>query len=122
MTGRCEFWDLPVESCTHCAQAARPAQVRAVPIERPEGAPTEPAAITPTAKPTWSDLLAAYTPERPGWFAARYRGVCVGCGEFFTAGTLVRPDRETGGWVAECCDPDLREEFPEPSRRGKDQR
>lgn len=33
---------------------------------------------------------------------ARYRGQCRGCGEFYSAGTLITPS-DTDGWLAECC-------------------
>jgi hypothetical protein len=102
MTARCEFTDLLVDQCAgKCC--ARPAQVRAVPIERPE---PEPPATAPAPKPTWSDLLAAYTPERPGWHTVLSRGQCSGCGSLLGPGAQYTTDETTGRWIAECCVPE----------------
>lgn len=39
---------------------------------------------------------------RGGWLAARFRGRCSGCGEWYEAGSAIRRG-EPDGWTAECC-------------------
>jgi hypothetical protein len=46
---------------------------------------------------------------RPVWFPARRRGQCAGCAGSYGVGTLIQPYEPTGGWLAECCDPDVEE-------------
>jgi hypothetical protein len=40
-----------------------------------------------------------------GWAEARSAGACVGCGNPYTDGTLIKADERTGLWRAECCNP-----------------
>lgn len=96
---RCVLTELPVEWCAGaCCQPA-------VPVARPEPA------IEPEHAPARAPIVLRIEPHGParpteprrhGWFEARYRGVCRGCGEPFTAGSLITPS-DTDGWIAECC-------------------
>ncbi len=77
MTARCDLTDLPADMCA--CRVHSPATQPTVGVVR--------------------ELL------RPGWFEARYRGQCAGCGEPFAVGAPITRDDETGGWLAECCIP-----------------
>lgn len=79
MTGRirrCEKSELPVDQCAHCLGHTDPERDAARQREQ---------------------LL-----EQPGWFPARFPGMCEHCGEPFTAGTPIRMFLDRG-WRAECC-------------------
>jgi hypothetical protein len=71
---RCELTELDTQFCDHCRP--KPVSPR-VPQTRPSSAPQP--------------------------FHAVHPGKCVGCGEAFPAGTLIRRAPEQG-WLADCCD------------------
>ncbi|MGW0795152.1 hypothetical protein [Streptomyces sp. NPDC002692] len=75
MSERCEFTELPVDSCAHCRGNT----------------------LTP------DEEAAAELPDssRP-WFHAVYPGVCACCGTPFAAGTAIRLQAPRG-WRADCC-------------------
>ena len=74
---RCEITEIEIDFCDHC----RPKPVS------PKPPPTRPSSA----------------PSAPVPFHAVHPGKCVGCGESFPAGTLIR--RAPGwGWLADCCD------------------
>jgi hypothetical protein len=78
VSARCERTELPAAMCAcpdHRSAGTRTATVGIV-QERPQ----------------------------PGWFVARYPGVCRGCFEPFTAGTHITGTDGSDGWTAECCD------------------
>lgn len=77
MTARCDLTDLPADMCACRVHSPQPPPAAGVVRELPQ----------------------------PGWMEARFPGACMGCGERFTAGTHIRFDGETGGWIAECCTP-----------------
>lgn len=77
MSARCEFTELPVDSCAHC---------RGNTITPDEEAAADHAELTAAAR----------------WFHAIHPGVCAACGEPFTAGTAIRMEIPRG-WRAECC-------------------
>lgn len=96
MTVRCAITELPEGQCAGrcCQPTAEPG--RAAP--RPEPAPP--------ARVNWRDVANARQNDRPGWYRARSRGQCAQCGQLYAAGVLVTHHEATGGWIAECCDPD----------------
>lgn len=59
----------------------------------------------PTVRPRPRTLPSLPSLTRPGWYTARHRGACSGCGEPYTAGTQIFYQPETDTWIAECCDP-----------------
>lgn len=71
---RCDCCDLPVESCGRAAEQRQRAEQRSE-LER---------------------LRAR------GYFAATFHGVCEGCGEHYSAGTLIVRTHPYG-YRAECC-------------------
>lgn len=78
---RCDCCDLLLDSCGKAAQQRQQAQHR-----------RELAALRARLYAT------------PGWFPARWPGVCCHCGDDFPPDTLIRAD-DVGRrhWVAECC-------------------
>jgi hypothetical protein len=76
VSSRCALTELPADMCSHCQQTRRP---RAP-------APPRTASTGPTVE-------------------ARYRGQCRRCGGLYSRGALITRDDDTGGWIAECCEP-----------------
>jgi len=76
MTTRCDFTDLPTDSCAHCLGHADPEQ---------------------QARKDRTRLISTGR-----WFAAQYSGTCEACGTPFPPGTAIRMDIPQG-WRAECC-------------------
>lgn len=77
MAARCDFSDLPTDSCSHCLKQPDPEQQ-----ERRE--------------------LAALL-SRPGWIPASYRGQCGRCEEWFGVGMPIHIDRSERVWIGGCC-------------------
>lgn len=77
MPARCDFTDLPTDTCAHCLKQPDPERE-----ERRE--------------------LAALL-HRPGWTASSFRGQCAHCGEWYGAGMPIHIDRDERGWVGGCC-------------------
>jgi hypothetical protein len=76
-TTRCDFTDLPTDSCAHCLGHQDPEHLAAADRAR---------------------LLTS----GHGWFAAQWPGRCEHCGERFEVGAAIRMQARTG-WRAECC-------------------
>lgn len=71
---RCDLTDLPADMCAHCLGHKDTDQRAATDREA---------------------LL------NRGWLAAKFRGRCSRCGEWYETGTAIRRDGD--GWLAECC-------------------
>jgi hypothetical protein len=77
VSARCDFTDLPADSCAHCLGHADPGQ---------------------QAKAERARLLASGR----GWFPALYPGTCEHCGARFEPGAAIRMEIPAG-WRGECC-------------------
>lgn len=76
MGARCDFTDLPADTCAHCLKQPDPDEEQ---------------------RREMAALL-----RRPGWFAALYRGQCPVCGEWFGPGFPIHYDA-TERWIGGCC-------------------
>jgi hypothetical protein len=72
---RCDFTDLPTDTCAHCLGHVDPEA---------------------EARKARAQLFAT------GWYPALYPGTCEHCGERFTPGMAIRMEIPAG-WRAECC-------------------
>ena len=75
MATRCDFTDLPADSCAYCLGHA-----------------------DPTAPDRRAHPL---VPVDAPWITAQFPGRCTGCGERFAAGVQIIRDGD--GWLSECC-------------------